>query len=206
METDTLNYGEALLSDSMEAHARAALFLRAQGASGYEFLPLLLQRCQSVDLSQRTLSKYEEMLVGYGALSLGTIIGAHGFDACDAFHAKVLEWLIDLTFSPHIEIAANGLYGLGDLRPLPGSAIERLTNLVSSERRTDDTGIITCRGIAFRLLAKADHELARPFVESPACAEYLHAMDTWIADYRERFPDNLAGYNEAKEECRWLRS
>ncbi len=94
-----MNFGEALLSDSMEAHARAALFLRAQGASGYEFLPLLLQRCQSVDLSQRTLSKYEEMLVGYGALSLGTIIGAHGFDACDAFHAKVLEWLIDLTFS-----------------------------------------------------------------------------------------------------------
>ncbi len=42
----------------------------------------MFYRCSFSDVNRSislrvTLSKYEEMLVGYGALSLGTIIGAH---------------------------------------------------------------------------------------------------------------------------------
>lgn len=201
-----MNFGEALSSDSIERHAHAALFLQGQGASGYEFLPLLLQRCQSIDLSQLTLSKHEVTLVGCGAVSLGTIVGTRGFDAGDAFHAKVLNWLMELTYSSHIQVFGYGIYGLGALRPLPESAIERLVNLVGSERRADEHGIISSRGIAFRVLAQADHALARPFAGSPACDEYLCAIDTWIADYRQRFPNNRVGLNEIEEEPRWLRS
>ena len=120
-------------------------------------------------------------------------------------HADVLDWLLALTYSRHIRVAAYGIYGLGELHCLPIAARERLTELVGSERRTDDHGTITCRAMAFRVLAKAGHNLATPFVGSPACEEYLHALDLWIADYRRSYPDNLARCNEIEEESQWLR-
>ena len=189
----------------MKSHSAAALFLRAQGANGYPFVPSLLERCKAVDLSQPALNKLEETLVGYGALSLGTIINAYGFDDTNALHADVLDWLTGLTYSPHVQIAAYGIYGLGELQPFPIVATDRLTELAGSDRRADDHGTITCRAIAFRVLAKADRELAMPYVDSPACEEYLHAIDHWIADYRRSNPDNLARCNEIEKESLWLR-
>jgi len=200
-----LNFGESLASDSLKTHSAAALFLRAEGVKGYPFLPLLLQRCKSVDLSQPALNKLEETLVGYGALSLGTITNAYGFNDADALHTDILRWLLALTYSRHVQVAACGIYGLGELHCLPVAAHERLTELVASERRPDDHGIITCRSIAFRVLAKTDRHSAKSFVDSHACEEYLQAIDHWISDYRRSNPDNLARCNEIEQESQWLR-
>ncbi|MEM9646746.1 MAG: hypothetical protein AAF989_17270, partial [Planctomycetota bacterium] len=62
-----------------------------------------------------------------------------------------------------------------------------------------------CRGVAFRVLAKTDRELAGRFLDSPACDEYVQAIDRWISRYRGDFPDNLRRRRELEEESRWLR-
>ncbi len=138
----------------MEAHVRAtphaALFLRAQGASGYEFLPLLTSAMSiGRSLSENTEQVRKKCWWVTVLYRLGLLLALMWFDACDAFHAKVLEWLIDLRFPPHVEIAETDSMALVTCVHYLVRQFERLTNLVSFERREDDTGIITRRGIAF---------------------------------------------------------
>ncbi len=70
---------------------------------------------------------------------------------------------------------------------------KRLTNLVSSERREDDTGIITRRGIAFRLLANADPESQGRLWNRRRVPSTYKRWTPGSQINRERFPDNLAG-------------
>jgi len=133
-------------------------------------------------LTQKELTKIEQNLVGCGARSLGTIVNAVGFNNADELHAEILNWLLQLTSCNHVQIAAYGIYGIGDLGIPPEAIRHRLEELIRGERRDDDHDVITCRAIAFRCLATNNRDFAQPFVELPACAEFLSAVDHWLTE------------------------
>jgi len=196
-----LDFDRALTSDSIKSHSAAAVFLWAEGADGCEHVQKLLECCQAVDLANSKLAKIEENLVGRGARSLATIVNAVGYDESDSLHRAVVDWLLHLTYNQHIQIAAYGIHAIGDLGIPPEAIRCRLEELIVADRRADDHGVITCRAIAFRSLAGINRALARPYVESPACAEFISAIDHWKSEY----PDNIRRRDELIDEIAWLR-
>jgi hypothetical protein len=175
-----LDFSKALVSDEVRVQCAAACFLRARGANGASYLPELLRRCQNVAITDPDLPPAEEMLFAYGARTLGTICNAVGFDAADAIHVAIKDWLIQLAMNGHAEIAGTAIYGLGDLGVPPVEVRDKLEDLVQGERRPDDFDIITCRGTAFRMLAKSDRDTASRYSGFPACDEYLFAVRNWL--------------------------
>jgi hypothetical protein len=196
-----LDFERALASDSIKSHSAAAVFLRAEGKDGYRHLPRLLECCKAVDLTQTELSKIEENLVGCGARTLAAIVNGVGYDESDPLHHAVADWLLHLTNNQHVQIAAYSIYAIGDLGIPPEAIRCRLEELINTDLRADDHGVITCRAIAFRCLAGINRALARPYVDSHACAEFISAIDHWSTQY----PDNIRRRNELIDEIDWLR-
>lgn len=168
-------------SESISRQCAGALFLRAEGSSGASCLPLLLERCKSIEIDDADLDNVEKMLVAYGAISLGTIVNEIGYDPSNELHTEVKAWLLRITSSRHNEISAFAMYGIGDLAVSDEEVLDRLVELVQSKRSSNDVEIISLRGIAFRILAQLDQSQARTLVDTPACREFLDAVQEWRA-------------------------
>jgi hypothetical protein len=188
-------------SESIRDHATASSFLQSTGADGYVFLPRLLSLCKAVDLEQSTLSRAEKGLVSTGARSLGMIVYAVGYNDNDMFHREIAEWLLFLTYCEQLEIASSGIHALGDLGVPLDTISSRLRELIEGDRLPDEIGVFTRRAFAFRNLAKIDRELARPFLDSEACREFVSTIHYWS----QEFPENISRRNELLCELQWLR-
>lgn len=195
-----MDFAAKLRSPSVRDHADAAIFLQAEGANGAEHLSALLQKCQSIDLT-RVLDRAEETLLGVGAMTMGSIVGAVGFDPENALHISILHWILNLTSSSSVKVAVYSIYGLGNLGVCRTEVIERLSSLVNSERRIDDHEIVSLRGIALRILARLDVETAAMFVDTLAFEEYGRALEYWMSSSSS---DNEDVMRELLEERDWL--
>lgn len=125
-----------LKSLSVRDQSAAALFLRAEGANGAQHLPALLEACQAIDPNNGRLDRFQEALLGFGAITMGSIIGTVGFDERDPLHLSILHWIAQSTSSPNLNVAGRSVYGLGNLQSRHPIAVDRLSELVPSERRS----------------------------------------------------------------------
>ncbi len=177
------------------------MFLRAEGVNGAEHLPLLLQRCQALDVT-RVLDCFEEALLGFGAMTMADIVGAVGFDPRNDLHISILGWIVRSTSSSNINVAAHSIYGLGNLGVAHPNVIECLSLLVMSPKRTDEYRCVSLRAIALRILRRLDSEMAAMFVDAPAFDEYAQAVAHWLdsTDAKSSVTDL-----ELHNELEWLR-
>lgn len=178
-----LDFAGKLRSGSVRQQLSAATHLQWQGEAGYEHVPALLEVCKSVNLPCRQLSQIEEKLLERGARAVVKIINAVGYDEAEPLHREVLDWLANISESQSSYVAASATWAIGDLQAPPGKVVSQLEKLIASERRPDENRAITCRGIAFRILARLDRARASRFVDTPACKEYLNAIEIWTADH-----------------------
>jgi hypothetical protein len=172
---------DALLqSSSLRDQSTAAVFLQSPRSPGAQHLPVLFQRCQAID-ANKVLDRYEERLLGCGAMSMGTILGRIGFDSQDTLHFAILQWISQLTSSTNRSVAAGAIYGLGSLGVCHPLAIESLCGLVRDDARVDEETNISLRAIALRNLRRLDSGIAAQFVATCAFQEYALAIEQWIA-------------------------
>lgn len=189
-----------LRSDSVQRQSKAAIFLRSELANGYVHLPLLLQRSQEVDQTIESLSKAEIDLVGHGALSIGAILNAVGYDDTNSLHHNLVDWLVHLTSVKHIDIAAYGLHGLGEMSLPPARAFDTYHFVIRSGLRSNEHPAVTLRSIAFRMLAKTDKTIAKQYIDHDSCREYLLAVEYWQqGDCSQQSKKSL------REESDWIR-
>jgi hypothetical protein len=89
------------------------------------------------------------------------------------------------------------LHGLGEFGVPPEKSGLQLQAIVMTERRIDDYPIVTCRSVAFRMLAKINRAAAAVLVGTPACQEYLDSVDYWTKGER-------SGSDALRQEASWL--
>lgn len=196
-----MDFAANLRSPSLSDQSAAAIFLRAEGVNGAEHLPALLQRCQALDVT-RVLDRFEEALLGFGAMTLGDIVGAVGFDPQNALHLSILCWIVRSTSSSNINVAAHSIYGLGNLGVAHPNVIECLRLLVMSPRRIDESPYVSLRAIALRILRRLDSEMAATFVDAPAFDEYAQAVEYWINTTDAKI---VVTHLELQDELDWLK-
>lgn len=195
-----MDFAAKLDSPSVRHQAEAALFLRSEGVNGVTYLPLLLQKCRAIDAS-KDLDRYEETLLGFGAMTLGGIITESGFNASDPLHDKILRWIIESTQSPNINVAGHSVYALGGLGRDSSAAREQLCAIANSDLRGDEHRDVSLRAVALRLVRRIDPALAATFVDAPAFDEYVHAVEHWIATNPSKNPEAQL---ELERELTWL--
>ena len=191
-----------LRSSAVSTQSAAALFLRAEGAEGAAHLPQLLEACQAIELDD-DLDRYQETLLGFGAITMGDIVGALGFDDCNELHLSILKWLVRLTSSSNPNVAALSIYGLGHLKSTLPEAVNCLQLIILTEPRAKEHPEVTLRALALRNLRRLDAELAVQFVDAPAFDEYIHAVEHWIATHGT---GGLVARRELSAERDWLES
>ena len=194
-----MDYGFALSSDSIKARSEAALFLRSELASGYVHLPMLLRRSQEIDLTKDVLSKEEIELVGYGALSIGSILNAVGYDETNSMHHRLVDYLIELASSKHNDIAAYALHGLGELSSPPTRVIGAYEHVIQSGLRYNEHPVVTIRSIAVRMLVKTNSYIARKYIDHDASREYLLSIEQWEVECSQESRKSL------RDESDWIR-
>lgn len=172
-----MDYAKTLESNSVKIQVGAALFLRSEGAKGYPHLPELLRCCQAIDLKKEFIDKYEDGLLGYGALSMGEVIHDYGFEASNPLHMQILDWLVETTHCQHLNVAANAIWGLGLLASNHDKAVRCLTLIIESDLRDNERHEISLRAIALRMLARIDRNLAIPYRSSNSWEELLRWND-----------------------------
>jgi hypothetical protein len=195
-----MDFDAKLRSPSVRDQSAAAIFLRAEGANGAKHLPALLQKCQAIDTTS-VLDRFEESLLGSGAMTMGDIVAAIGFDAQNALHVSILQWIVQSTSSPNINVAAHSIYGLGNLGAPHQEAIECLGRLVTSDRRSNEHEHVSLRAIALRILRRLDCGIAATFVDAPAFEEYAHAVKHWISTDASKNDETRL---ELQNELEWL--
>lgn len=196
-----MDFAAKLRSPSAKDQSEAAIFLRAEGANGADHLPALLARCQDID-AEGELDRFQEALLGCGAMTMGDIVGAMGFDSENALHVSILNWTVKSTASSNSRVAAYSIYGLGNLGVRHPDAIECLARLVTSDRRIDEHECVSLRAIALRIMRRLDCELAATFVDNSAFEEYERAVEYWMNTDAFQNEDTAL---ELQEELDWLK-
>ena len=191
-----MDFAAALSSDSVNEQSLAAIFLRSQGADGAKHLAALLRCCIAVKTgANATLDKYEETLLGYGAMTMGEIVKQVGFDSTNPLHAQILAWIVKATDSPNLNVAAHSIWGVGLLGAGHPVAVNCLKRIIESDLRDEEHEIVKLRAIALRMLAMIDITLATGYRSSKAWLELRDSYDLWK---RESPVERL------KDELQWL--
>jgi hypothetical protein len=175
-----MDFHALLSSPSIRNQALAATFLHAEGANGAPHLTELLQSCQDID-STKDLDRFEEALLGNGAMTMGHIVSAIGFDPQNTWHVSILRWIIQSTSSSNSNVAAHSIYGMGNLGVSNPETVGCLGCIVTSERRNNEHEHVSLRAIALRALRKINPEIAETFVDATAFKEYIHAVEYWLS-------------------------
>jgi hypothetical protein len=195
-----MDFDAALRSPSVRDQSAAAIFLRAEGANGAMHLPALLRCCQAIDTT-RDLDRFEESLVGYGAITMAEIVAAIGFDPQDSLHVSIVRWIMQSTSSPNISVAAHSVYGLGNLGISIPETAECLGHVVTSEKRRNEHEHVSLRAIALRALRRLDPGVAATFFDAPAFDEYVHAVEHWLATDASKNDETRL---ELQNELEWM--
>ena len=196
-------FSTRLTSDDLRSHWWAACQLMNAGIEGLPHLSQLLDLCDRLDLALQTDAR-ERGFVLYATRSTGTILNAAGFDHDDQLHVRGCQWIHSVADCDDINIAAIGIWALGDLGTPPKSTVDRLLTCVHDDERFDPSGLHSLRSIAFRTLARVDRTLASTLVDTLACNEYASAMSAWIAAAKARPAGHYDHGPELTAESAWL--
>jgi hypothetical protein len=199
-DTRIMDFAAKLNSPSVRDQVAAVIFLRSEGARGVMHLSLLLQKCQAIEPSKE-LDRYEEALLGLGAITLGALIAESGVNHADPLHDAAVCWLLELTKATNISVAGHSVYALVSLCAESSVARERLCDIAISDLRGDEHEHVSLRAVALRLLRRIDPSLAATFVDAPAFEEYLHAVKYWTATDVSK---NAAASVELQSELDWF--
>jgi hypothetical protein len=195
-----MDFGANLASSSVKDQSEAAIFLRAEGARGVMHLPAILANIRKID-AEKVLDRFEETLLGTGAMTMGAIVGQIGFDSDDTLHQSIHNCIIDLTSSKNISVAAQAIYGLGNLESNDPKIMETLHKLVISKLRPDEHKHVTIRSLALRMLRRLDPQISAGYNRTPAFDEYRRAVAYWV-------DSGASGHAETQNELRieldWL--
>lgn len=194
-----------LAASDVHSHARAAVFLSKHGSSAYPYVETTLARCKVLDLTRSSFGKYEDILLLCGTRAIAQIVRAVGYRCDEPLHCDVLSWIEGLTRFQTARVRNAGLWGLGDLGTPPESVLRRLIELIDGKLLDDEDETITCRGQAFRMLARVSRRAASERVDTPACFEYIEATKKWRADWITKYPNNTKRLSEIDAESAWLR-
>ena len=199
-----MNFAERFASKDFRDHSTAVVFLRGEGVSGEVHLPGLLEICNKIDIRKQNKSEREAIFIVLSARAMGEIIQLVGFQEQNELHRGCLEWIEGLLSSGEKDSLYAGIWALGDLGVPPNTTIDRLYQIAIGERLENRTAQISPRGLAFRVIAKLDRQIAKTLTERECCREYLQAVDQWSAYYKGKYPENLRIRDELIEEARWI--
>lgn len=199
-------FAHMLAQPDVRSHSAAAIFLASQGRDGYCHVGATLDRCKQLDLTKADFDKCEDILLLSGTRAIATIIHDVGYDETVAIHRYVLHWADGLSRFRTAKIRMVGIWGLGDLGVPPDIVRTRLHELATEEKLSDDSDVITCRGMAFRMLARVDRCAASKLIETSACGEYLDATELWRAESLENYPENTKRVAALDAEAGWLQA
>jgi hypothetical protein len=195
-----MDFHTNLSSPSVREQALAAIFLHAEGANGAPHLTALLQSCQAIDTT-KDLDRFEEALLGRGAMAMGDIVSAIGFDPQNALHVSILRWITQSALSRNLNVAVLSIYGLGNLGVSNPETFDCLRRLVTSERRSNEHEHVSLRAIALRALRRIDPEIAAKFVDATSFEEYIHAVEYWLSTNLSMSDETRL---ELQNELEWL--
>ena len=175
-----MDFAAALSSHSVNEQSVAAIFLRSKGADGAEHLAALLRCCTAVKTNGTSkLDKYEEALLGYGAMTMGEIVKQVGFISANPLHFQILEWIVKTTDSPNLNVAAHSIWGVGLLEASHPVAVNCLKRIIESDLRDEEHEIVKLRAIALRMIAMIDVTLATGYQSSKAWLELKDSFEWW---------------------------
>lgn len=200
-----MNFADLLASNDLRKHCTAVAFLRSEEERGEIYLPRLLEICRSIDILRENKTKQEENFLVMAARAMGEIISRVGFDNGKELHTSCVQWFDELTRTGEADSVFSGIWGFTDLGVPPKTTIERLHQIAIGNALKREPPQMSSRGLAFRAIAKLDPQLAQTLIEYSCCTEYLQGIDSWIAEYREKYPDNFKIVEDLIEESRWLR-
>lgn len=195
-----MDFAANLDSDSIRDQSAAAILLHAEGANGSKHLPALLEKIQKID-SSNELDRFEEALLGFGAMTMGDIVGQIGFDFQFPLHASILNCIERLTRSANTNVIAYAIYGLGNLRSHHPNILTPLCRVAGSDLRSDENEHVTIRAIALRNLKRVAPTTALGFVDTPVFHEYFHAIEYWLENDASKNEDTRT---ELRHELSWL--
>jgi hypothetical protein len=198
-------FATRLASEDPLDHCRAVLFLCGEGASGEVYLPRLLDICKRTDIGKQSKSEREQSFLVLSARAMGVILRLVGFREDDVLHAGCLQWFEDLSTSGEVDSLFAGIWGFGELGVPPKKPMDRLYQIATGNRHRNEPPQMSSRGLAFRMIANLDRQIAQTIVDRQCCLEYLQGIDLWIAEYEEKYPSNSRLIEGLLDESRWLR-
>jgi len=138
----------------------------------------------------------------FAAGRMARYVNELGHDGSE-LHFAITNYLIDLTRHRDVVVAVTSTYALADHGAKPLAVIDRLVEMVTSERRQDDHPIVSCRGLALRMLKRLDVNLAVEYVGTPAFEDYHRSVKHWIESGSSKNPETN---RELRAELAWLNS
>ena len=116
-------------------------------------------------------------------------------------HSSITKYLIELSRHSDITIALTAVYALGTHGPEPKAVLDRLCEVITSEKRGDDHPIVTSKAIALRMLKRIDADLASQYVGTSAFKDYRSTIKHWLDSEPSEGPE---ANNELHAELCWL--
>ena len=114
--------------------------------------------------------------IGTCLRTIGTGLSICRTELNESTYQRYFDLIVSHTASPVGQIAAYAIWALGDIGIPPDQTREKLVLLVNEKPRFEPGKTGTCRGVAFRMLAKADITTAGEFRQTPACLEFIQQL------------------------------
>ncbi|MFO0940822.1 MAG: hypothetical protein U0930_08640 [Pirellulales bacterium] len=169
-----------LLSHCVSCQAAAAVRIRSMRESGAKYAPSLLSVCQAtIDPLRAEVTKTEEILLGFGAMTLGDILGTVGYCEDNELHQRIVHWIVELVDSSNTVVAFYALNAIRLSKVKEPRTIDCLMRVIESDQRLDEHPSVTLRAVALRTLFQIGYSIPPSLQSSPAWHELSVAYDYW---------------------------
>lgn len=165
-------------------------------------LPEIYDACRAIDLETLQKPSKEMGFLCFAMRRMARYVNERGHDGSE-LHSAITDYLINQTRHSEITVALTATYALADHGAKPAAVLNRLCEMVESERREDDHPIVTSRAIALRMIKRLDVELASQYVDTLAFDDYRRSVNHWIEAGSSKNPETN---NELQAEMLWLNS
>ena len=197
------SWARQLESNDRRRQVQAAHFAQYEDGA-YDLLPLMIKKAKEIDVDHGPIDLVSSNFLGSAIQTSAKLIRRRGFNENDGFQQEVLDCIFELNFCSELNVAACSIYALGEWWIPPERVRDRIIELVHIDRRPDNTHPNTIRGIAFRMLARHDSDAAIQLIHTPAKQDFENAINYWLKEYREKYPDNDGTPNTIKSDVEWL--
>ena len=127
--------------------------------------------------------------IGSCLRAIGTGLSICKPDLQENTFQQYFDLIASHTTSPIAQIAAHAIWALGDVGIPPDETREKLISLLNEKPRFEPGKDGTCRGVAFRVLARIDINTAMTFKQTPACLEFVQRLIDYRNEILARCPE-----------------